>query len=67
MFRRLMNFEEFRSAHAGEAHAGVFAEALRQQREFFRDHEAAEAVLHDGSLQRDGWGVWDDQAAVHAQ
>lgn len=67
MFRRLMNFEEFRAAHAGEPRAGAFAEAMRQQREFFRDREAAEGVLQDGSLQRGGWAVWDDQVAVPAQ
>lgn len=62
MIRRLMNFEEFRAA--GAAGAGAFAEALRQQLEFLRDREAAEAVLNDDALRLVGWIPWDGQAAA---
>jgi hypothetical protein len=62
MFKRLMNFEEFRAA--GAAGAGAFAEALRQQVDFLRDREAAEAVLSDDALRLIGWIPWDGQAAA---
>ncbi|HYI08560.1 MAG TPA: hypothetical protein VEK57_05790 [Thermoanaerobaculia bacterium] len=64
MFRRLMNFDEFRAAYAGITSAGAFAEAVRQQREYFRDPQAAEAVLGDESLRLVGWIPWDGQAAA---
>ncbi|HEX7809964.1 MAG TPA: hypothetical protein VF608_14605 [Thermoanaerobaculia bacterium] len=54
---KLMSFEEFRAT--GEADRPL-SEALRQQREHFRDRSAAEALLEPNALRMKGWIPWDD-------
>jgi hypothetical protein len=55
---KLMSFEEFRTS-AGEQ----FGEAVRQQREFFREAAAADEVLRPGAISMGGWVQWDP---IHA-
>lgn len=52
---KLMNFEEFRAA-ASEP----FGEAVRQQREFFRDDDAAGKLLQPNAISMGTWRQWDD-------
>lgn len=61
--RRLMSFQEFRASIEEDQ---PLTEAIRQQREHFRDRAAAEALLEPGALRLKGWPVWDDQAKVTA-
>ena len=51
---KLMSFQEFR-ASAGE----LFEQAVRQQREFFRDAAAADEVLRPGVISLGTWVQWD--------
>jgi hypothetical protein len=55
---KLMSFEEFRAAEAQP-----FGEAVRQQREFFRDAAAADAVLQPGAIRLAGWAEWPQHAS----
>jgi hypothetical protein len=55
-----MSFEEFRAAESQP-----FGEAVRQQREFFRDAAAVEALLRPGAI-AGGWIPWDGDAAIPA-
>ena len=58
---KLMNFEEFRAA-ASEP----FGEAIRQQREFFRDAAAADQIQKPGAIPLSGWAKWPDGVDVLA-
>lgn len=63
---KLMNFDEFRASCDGEE-AKPFVEAVRQQRDYLRDTEAAEAVLKVGSISALGWIEWPDNAVPVAR
>ena len=51
---KLMNFEEFRAS----------SDPVLQQREHFRDADAAEEILQPGALQMPGWVQWPDDGIV---
>lgn len=52
---RVMSFVEFRSAENEP-----FGEAVRQQRELFRDETAADSILRPDAIALGGWGVWEE-------
>lgn len=53
-----MSFEEFRAA------GGEHAEAVRQQREFFRDDAAADELRRPNVISMQTWRQWDDGYAL---
>ena len=56
---KVLSFEAFRAA----ANA-PFAEVVRQQREFFRDGSAAQALLAPKGSGLGGWAEWPDSVSL---
>lgn len=55
----ILSFDEFRSSF-DSVDAHPYAAAARQQREFFRDPQAAEELLRGDRVASRGWVEWPD-------
>jgi hypothetical protein len=60
---KVLSFEEFHASWDCPTDDQPLAEALRQQRAFFRNPAAAEGLLKPGAINLVAWILWDNGGA----